>query len=282
MSSAVEKTKNLKRLDIDVTLLDPNPDNPNRMNDAEFNLLYDNLEKTGLTDPILVRDTGDGRYRVVGGHHRLEVAKLHGFEEVPCTIIDDPDFDADAEAFQVVRMNMIRGKMDPAAFLKMYENLAPKYSDEILQESFGFAEEKEFKKMIASTLKSLPPDMQAEFKKASEEIKTIDDLSKVLNGLFTKYGSSLDYGYMLIDFGGKDSIWLRMSEKTKKALYVMGDRCREHSRTMDSLLGQVVQLVAAGEAEDLIQKAIKNTQPVAMPEELEALPTEDYLEHLTK
>lgn len=49
------------------------------------------------------------------------------------------------------------------------------------------------KALIDDTRESLPPEMRKEFDKAKEEIKTVDDLSLVLNRLFTKYGSTLPY-----------------------------------------------------------------------------------------
>jgi ParB-like nuclease domain len=195
--TAQQKTDALIRKDIDICDLVANEKNPNSMSDAEFNLLFDNFEKTGLTDPILVRALPEGKHRIVGGHHRVEVAKLHGFTKVPCTIITDPDFDEDQEKFQVVRMNMIRGKMTPEKFMKLYESLSGKYAEEVLKDAFGFAEDAEFKKMIKQIAKDLPPELQADFKKATKELKTINELSQVLNGLFTKYGSTLDYGYMM-------------------------------------------------------------------------------------
>ena len=120
---AISKTSNLQRLDLPVSALEPDPNNPNQMTARAFDLLVDNLQRTVLTDPVLVRPLGEGRYRVVGGHHRLEGAKYLGFDTVPCTVITDPEFDEEAATFQMVRMNVIRGKMDPQAFLKLYEKV---------------------------------------------------------------------------------------------------------------------------------------------------------------
>ena len=72
------------------------------------------------------------------------------------TVILDPEFDAEKERFQLVRMNVIRGKMDPQAFYNLYSKLADKYSDAVMQDAFGFAEEAEFKRLIAQTAKMLP------------------------------------------------------------------------------------------------------------------------------
>ena len=108
----IEKTEKIGRANLSVDDLVVNEMNPNKMKKREFDLLVDNIEKTGLTDPILVRPIEDGKYRIVGGHHRFDAAKYLGFDNVPCTIITDPSFDDDAEKFQLVRMNAIRGKVD--------------------------------------------------------------------------------------------------------------------------------------------------------------------------
>lgn len=277
MSDAVQKTQNLKRLEIAVELIDTNTDNPNTMSDEQFNLLCDNIEKTGITDPILVRAIEGDRYRVIGGHHRLEVAKLLGFPTVPCTIIDDPDFTEEDEAYQVVRMNMIRGRMDPNKFIKLYEKVKGDQQQELLAHSFGFADAAEFERLIGEVKKSLPKELQKEFAKASEELKTIEDLSKVLNRLFTKYGDTLPYGYMYFDFGGKDSIWLRMHKPTKTALEMLGDLCKEKKRTMDDLLGGLIRKAATGQLDDVLMQLIADTPEVEIPAHVK-LPTQENLQ----
>ena len=77
---------------------------------------------------------------IVGGHHRHKAASYLGFEEGPITIIMDPEFDEEQAEFQLVRMNAIHGKLDPQAFFQLYQGLQEKYSDEVLQDAFGFAE----------------------------------------------------------------------------------------------------------------------------------------------
>jgi ParB/RepB/Spo0J family partition protein len=276
MSSAVEKTQKLKRLDVPVEQLEPNPDNPNEMSDAEFNMLYDNIERTGITDPILVRQLGLEKYRIVGGHHRYEIAKLLGMTSVPCTVIDDPDFDDDQERFQMVRMNVIRGQMSPQKFLKLYESLSKKYADDVMSDAFGFAEAEEFRKLVAQVTKNLPKELQKDFKKAAEEIKTIDGLAKLLNGMFTKYGDTLPYGFMCFDFGGKDSVWLRCTNETRKALLAVGKRCVDESRTVDDLVGGLLRLAANGSLEMVVSKLIEESHPVLVPQGVD-MPTANNL-----
>jgi ParB/RepB/Spo0J family partition protein len=241
--SAVEKTKKLNRLDIDVELLDNNELNPNEMSEAQFNMLYDNVERVGITDPILVRPhpSKKGRYRVVGGHHRLEVAKLLGFDTIPATVISDPEFDEDAEKFQVVRHNIIHGQMNADKFMALYNSLSEKYADDVAAELFGFTDEAEFKKLIKATEKSLPKDMKQAFKDAAKEIRTMDDLAKVLNYLFTTHGDTLPHGYMIVDFGGKESVWLRMQTGQKKTFLQLAAQTKAANKSMDHLMHKLLE-----------------------------------------
>lgn len=276
--TAMDRTKALERKDIAIDKLQPNPNNPNRMKGREFDLLCDNVQKTGITDPILVRDLGDGTYRIIGGHHRFDVAKFLGFDEVPCTVITDPEFDDEAEQFQLVRMNVIRGRMDPQAFFDLYSKVADKYSDEVLQDAFGFAEEAEFKKLIDQTAKSIQDEgLRKKFKEAAKEIKTIDGLAKLLNELFTRYGDTLPYGFMVFDYGGQRSVWLQVEGKTIKAFDVVGDICVERRRTVDDLVGRLMQLIAKGELKELVERLIEETPEVELPAGLQTMPTKEHI-----
>jgi hypothetical protein len=274
---ALEKTKKLERRDLPISQLHPNKFNPNKMNDREFNMLVDNMQKTGITDPILVRRIGPDEYEVIGGHHRLQGAKTLDFETVPCTIIDDPDFDEDAAKYQMVRMNMIRGRMGPDEFFKLYNSMSKKYDAEIMADAFGFVDEEEFKKLTKQMKASLPKELQGDFEKAAKEIKTIDGLSKLLNGMFSKYGNTLPYGFMLVDFGGRDSVWLRMGNETRKSLLAVGKTCIDSSRSVDDIVGGLVRLAAAGKLDSQIAQLIAQSEPVVIPSEFEGMPTLENL-----
>jgi len=276
MSKAIERTKQLRREDIDVTKLIPNEDNPNEMTDGQFNLLYDSIEEGGFIDPIYAVDLGDGTYRVVGGHHRLEVGKLIGFTKVPCTIVDNAQLGEDLEKFQMVKLNTIHGQISPQKFTKLYDELSEKYKDDVLQEMMGFASEEEFKRLVKQTGESLPPEMKQEFKEASKEIKTIDDLATLLNKMFAEYGDTLDYNYMIVDFGGKDSIWLRMSPKQKSAFLKLAGTCKNENRAMDSIMeALILQLEKTGTAN--LQEIIAACPEVEIPDHMET-PTLDFLD----
>lgn len=261
--TAESKSKAIIRQEMPINQLVPYQYNPNKMSDRAFDLLADNLDSTGLTENIVVW-LKDGEYLIISGHHRWEAAKLKSFDTVPVAIITDPDFDEEAYKFQLMRHNMIKGELDPAGFMKLYESVAEKYSDEIMADLFGFADRKQFDKIVNAMSKQLPKEMQAKFKKAAKELKTIDGLSELLNTMFTKYGNTLDHGYMVVDFGGKDSLWVQMTPKRRAAAMALGQRCIEEGRTMDDLLGGLLEMVATGGLNDQLVQLIANSKPVQL------------------
>jgi hypothetical protein len=300
---AIAKTDNLLRIRrLPLGLLVKNEENPNKMKPREFDLLCDNMNETGWTDPVLARPVDfkalskiaskakdethlvdamvkDGvTLRIVGGHHRFDAGSFLGFEYAPVTVIMDPGFDEEKERFQLVRMNTIHGKLDPQAFFKMYSSLSQKYSNDILQDAFGFAEEAEFQRLIAQTAKLLPDkSTQEKYKEAAKEIKTIDGLAKLLNEMFAKYGDTLPYGFMVFDHAGQRSMWLRIEGKTMQALDVIADICIDRQRTVDDLIGTVLQLIARGDQKEFIDSIVAETPEAKLPKHLQAAPTKEHL-----
>jgi len=278
MSTAYDKTKNHERIWLPIHQLEPNPDNPNKMSPRAFDLLVDNIESKGMTEDIEVRRIGKDQYRIIGGHHRWGACEYLGWKEVPCIVNTDPDMTDEVENFQVVRMNMIHGKLDPTKFMAMYQKVSEKYSDEILAESFGFADEAEFAKLIKQTANTLPPELKSKFKEAAAEIKTVEDLATVLNELLFTYGNTVAYGYMIFDFNGKESVWVRMNPKDKVAAMKVGDLCRANSRMMDSVVSALFQLTQ--EEGDLGDSVRAHLLDVTHPEEIDlsaTWPTQDQL-----
>lgn len=276
MADAQEKTAALQRLMVPMDSLVKQEVNPNKMKPREFDLLVDNLQRVGMVDPLFVRPLGDGRYRIVGGQHRYEAAKYLGFTEVPVTVVDHDDFDADQERFQVVRMNVIHGKLDPVTFFSLYQQLSDRYAEEVLQDAFGFAEDAEFKRLIDRTARELPdPAMRKAFVEAAAEIKTIDGLAALLNTMFTRYGSSLPFGYMIIDFGGQRSVWLRVTRRTMDAIDLLGATCMLHDVTMDDVVGPILERIARGSLPGVLAEVLAAAPRVRLPADMQVLPTKD-------
>lgn len=270
----------IERKDLDIDLLDENEGNPNVMGKRAFDLLVDNMQSQGCTENVVVRPVDD-RYRIVSGHHRVKAARYLGWETVPCAIILDPAFDEEKETFQLVRMNMIKGKLDPQLFYEQYQKVAGKYGDDLIQDMFGFADDNEFKRLITQTAKSLPDELKEKFKEAAKQVKTIDQLAAVLNHLFATYGDTVPYAFMVFDHGNQKNFWIRIEKKTFTALSLIGDLCCEMSITMDDVLGALIQRIAKGEDDhlaEIMSEIVDKAPKVVIPTGLAVAPTKEHLE----
>ncbi|MDR3540801.1 MAG: ParB/RepB/Spo0J family partition protein [Desulfosporosinus sp.] len=68
--------------EIDISEIEPNPDQPRREFDPQaLNELADSLRDHGLLQPILVRPVGE-RYYIIAGERRLRAAKIAGFTKI--------------------------------------------------------------------------------------------------------------------------------------------------------------------------------------------------------
>ncbi len=240
--TASGKSGGIEIKEIPLDLLDPTDWNPNELSKDKFNMLFDNMAEEGILEPFVVVPKEDGRYKVVGGHHRLEVAKLLGIKTGPCVI--KHGYDEDKVKFQNMRLNVIHGKINAEKFTKLYEEMQAKYPDRDLAYEFGIVSPDELEKMLVSTKKSLPPEMQEAFEEASKEVKTVEDLVLVLNELFEKQAATVEkYHYMILDFEGKQSIWVRMSKKELNRAKEVAQQCFVQSVAMDDVINGLFDLL---------------------------------------
>lgn len=250
MDSAQERTARLQRVDIPVEAVDPHPDNPNKMGQREFDLLVQNIEEAGFIEAVFVRRVGD-RYRMIGGEHRWRAAQYLGFEKIPAVVVDDSMAD-EMEEFQLVRLNAIHGKIDPQKFVALYHKHVGKYGHEELQSLFGFADQKDFEALLKMTKDSLPKELKAKFDAGAKEIKTIDDLALLLNRLFTEFGDTLPYNFMLIDYGKQKSLWVRCTASQWKHAQALSELCVDKNRKLDDVLHQMIEM-SMGDKEKLAE-----------------------------
>jgi len=306
--AAKAKTKELLRVDVALDLLADNEGNPNEMADREFDLLVRNMDDHGWTDPALIAPIDPvwfaaevqkinqkklnfpdlwslmraqkQQFRIVGGHHRVKAARYLHFTEGPMTINMDPAFDREQQDIQLIRHNVIHGSLNPIKFIELYKKYVAKYSAEIMAETFGFADQAVLDNLIKQASKDVPAHLKQKFREAAAEIKSVDDLEKLLQRLFLTFGDTLKYGYMFLDHMGKDSVWLRVDRKTWAAILTIGEMCHHKNRTMDDVVGRVLQLIASGKADTLMKVVTTTTPKVEIPDDFAPMPTKDNLEKL--
>ena len=146
-----EKSDLVFKVPLDV--IEPNEWNPNRQDDAVFNATVENIQETGMLQPILIVTIGDGRYRIIDGDHRYEACQLLGYETIDAII---QDFDEDVQKFQTMRFNLLKGKIDPVKFTKLFKELAGKYGEDMTKQMMMFVDEKAFEQAYLDIKKGLP------------------------------------------------------------------------------------------------------------------------------
>jgi ParB-like chromosome segregation protein Spo0J len=195
-----------------VDLLQPDPENPNIEDAATFNSLVAAIQEVGLVEPIQVVPR-DEYYVIVAGEHRWKAAKHLGMETVPCIV--QAEWDEDMRQVNMVRMNALRGRIDPVRFTRLFQRLEEKYGREVLRQRMGLTSDAAFKKVYRETAARL--GLKA--KKADEEkIRSVDDLALVLNTLFARYGGTLSKHYMFFTFGGKTHLMVQLDKSAFKAV----------------------------------------------------------------
>ncbi len=86
--------------------------NPNVMNEQDLGRLTRMIRDNGFDEPLQVVQK-NGKFVIVGGHHRFAACKLLGFVEIPSVVYPWDDHKAMEE---LVRRNLVRGRMNHEKF----------------------------------------------------------------------------------------------------------------------------------------------------------------------
>jgi hypothetical protein len=247
------------RMDLPMEKIIPDSENPNEMDQGEFDLLVENIREVGFIDPITVIPLASGNYGIIGGEHRWRAAQAVGMREIPADVVQGERWkDEDLRHCQNVRMNVIHGKLNPEKMLQMYNKMAAKYGEKAIR-LLGFASDTAFKKIVKVVKKdlrsSLPPEMANEFDKQAKEAKTINDLEHIIQHLFQEHGDSINHSYMVFTWGGKEHVYIAMSKDTHTSLKKIMNRARKDGLDINELIGTTLKEIADSIGEENVARA---------------------------
>lgn len=244
----VELSKTLPTYDVPIALVNKNDFNPNEMDDSTFNRLVEEIEDTGMVSAIQVVPAPGGKFLIIGGEHRWQALRTLGWEKIPCNILTDDRFlDQDLQELLTVRLNVIQGKLNPDKFVKLYEKKVAKYGAEQLQSLFGYTSSDAWNRVIKDVTKAVSDSgiggkgLLEELKKKSKKVKNIDGLGKVLNQLFSKYGSDLKYSFMVFTYGKKNHLYVMLSDTAKENLDRLMAKCRDEKKDINEILVSIFE-----------------------------------------
>jgi len=115
---------------IPVDRLEPNPWNPNEMDEATFRAEVASIQEFGFIDPLVVREVihhddplvQRGQcYQIIDGFHRWMGAKELGYTELPSLIIEASD--DEAKELTII-LNETRGRAEPKKLEALVKDLA--------------------------------------------------------------------------------------------------------------------------------------------------------------
>lgn len=160
-----------------ISEIEPNKGQPRKsFNNESLKQLADSIKEHGVLQPLLVKSTSAGNYRIIAGERRWRAAKMAGLSEVPVLIRDDL---SEEQAAQIALIeNLQREDLNPVEEALGYKELLDEYSmtQEQLAKALGKA-----RSSIANSLGLLAlPD---EVKKLLADGKISSGHCKVLKAL---------------------------------------------------------------------------------------------------
>ncbi len=83
--------------------------NPRQLTQRQYQNLRDSIQRFGLVDPILINVNKDRKNIIIGGHQRVNIAKVLEIKKVPCVELD---LTLERERELNIRLNKNTGKWD--------------------------------------------------------------------------------------------------------------------------------------------------------------------------
>src|SRR4030095_14682911 len=124
LSSSSESTTTAPPIELPITSISPNPNQPRKDFDNNALLdLSDSLRHSGLLQPLVVRRVGEG-YQLIVGERRWRAAKLAGIERVPVILREASDSESLERALVE---NLLREDLNPMEEAEAYQRLVAEY-----------------------------------------------------------------------------------------------------------------------------------------------------------
>lgn len=241
----------LEVVDLLVSSIMPDPLNPNVETPETFNALVSTISEDGFDQPVVVCPVLDQEraalqipeevlYVLAKGEHRWRAARVLGHKTIPAVV---RPWDALTRRTRLVRDNTVKGQLDKQKFTDLVHTLQLEHQldSELASSLLGFDSSREmFKQMVHDgTKKSLEEKNTVD--SSRDELKVLDDLSLVLNTIFTKHGHTLPYGYMMFMFGGKISAMVEMEGELPGRVDELAKICLDRKVNMNLMLAAILR-----------------------------------------
>jgi ParB family chromosome partitioning protein len=153
---------------IPIDEIETNPDQPRR-SVGDLTELRRSIESKGILEPMLVRPTAKGRFRIIAGERRFRAAMEAGLAEVPCIELDVPD----NEVMEIALIeNLHRRDLHPFEEAMGYRSLADRhgYTQQQIADAVG---KSRVSITEALSLLEIPEDLQERCRRADIQARSV-------------------------------------------------------------------------------------------------------------
>lgn len=237
------KQASLKVLDVSVQEIEPNQNNPNEMSDEAFSRLVEEIKEVGFLVPIIVFEYQPNKFRILNGEHRWRAAIQAGYEFIPSVIISDEKFN-DPDLFELVniRLNEIRGKINPIKMQPIYDRVVEKFGEDNAKKVLGITTEEVYKKLIKKMSISFKKQIQTKdgvekIDKAASKHRDPKSFSRAVMRILREESQRQEASnVIIIQSIGRDSIVVKADDQTFAVFSEISRMCQLHSIDINSLL----------------------------------------------
>lgn len=131
------KKDNSGVLEIDITKIKPNPNQPRKNFDQEaLNDLVNSIKVHGIVQPIVVNEQGNGEYLIIAGERRWRAANICGLKTVPAVVKNYTD--KQIKEISIIE-NLQREDLNPIEAARAIKELMDEYglTQETVSERIG-------------------------------------------------------------------------------------------------------------------------------------------------
>jgi len=217
----------------------PVEENPNQQDGATFGALVRNIQEVGFVEPLLVRRRTGGGYDIVAGEHRWRAARVLAMQRVPCIVVDG--LSDDQVRMLLVRMNVLRGQLNPFKFTRLFNQLRKRYDPDYLRSQMGLTSETAFKRLYQDVRRALPPEVTRRLDETKEEIQDVEGLARAIQRIMAEFGADLDCHFIVFQFGGQQHLLVQASNRTWANLERIVAECREKKADINAYLNALLE-----------------------------------------
>ncbi len=227
---------------LDIEKVHPNGWNPNEQDEETFNELTKDIQADGFDEPVIVVDdeAEPGTYKIISGEHRWKALRSLGQTKIPCIV--KKGWDEVSQKIKTVRRNLLRGNLNAQKFTKLVNDIQRVYNVDHakLALEMGFRDEREYWKNYREERQQQDDAAQGILNDTRKELNMIDNLSVVLNEVFSQYGDTVQENFIFFMHKKKMHLMVSMDGKLYKQVERLTSFMKEGGHDANPILAEAL------------------------------------------